>query len=240
MTTARDRVPAWRHVFKLDPDRPIGDEELGRICTSGTDAIMVGGSTGVTYTNTSELLGRIRKYEIPCVLEVSELGAVVPGFDRYLIPMVLNSSDSAWVVGQHRQGIERYGDYMPWDLLLAEGYIVLNGDSAVARLTEADVRLDAEGAAAYAQVADKLMRLPIVYVEYSGTFGDMETVARIRESVEHAALFYGGGICGPEEARKAAAVSDTVVVGNIVYRDLEAALATVEAVRTEASAEWKN
>ena len=41
-------VREWRHVFKLDPNKEITDEELDRICESGTDAIMVGGTDGVT------------------------------------------------------------------------------------------------------------------------------------------------------------------------------------------------
>ena len=36
----------WRHVFKLDPEREIGDERLDAVCTSGTDAVIVGGYDG--------------------------------------------------------------------------------------------------------------------------------------------------------------------------------------------------
>lgn len=73
------QLEQWRHVFKLDPDRELSDEALERICLSGTDAVMVGGSSGVTFDNTVDLLARIRRYEVPCVLEVSEQEAIVPG-----------------------------------------------------------------------------------------------------------------------------------------------------------------
>ncbi|WNS47067.1 heptaprenylglyceryl phosphate synthase [Paenibacillus sp. MMS20-IR301] len=228
----RQFIKPWRHVFKLDPDRELGDRELEAVCQSGTDAILVGGSTGVTYSNTVSLLARIRKYNLPCALEVSDLEAAVPGFDLYMIPMVLNTPDTSWILGQHRRAIERFGSLIPWDLLLAEGYIVLNEDSSVARLTGADCSLSAEGAAAYAQIADKLMNLPVVYLEYSGSFGDMETVREVREMVGHSQLFYGGGVTGASEAVQAAALCDTVVVGNIIYRDLEQALLTVQAVKS--------
>lgn len=231
MNSVQQMIEPWRHVFKLDPDRMISDEDLEAVCLSGTDAILIGGSTGVTYENTVDLLSRVRQYELPCALEVSELEAAVPGFDLYLIPMVLNSPDPAWIVGHHRRAIERYGFMIPWDLLLTEGYIVLNRDSSVARLTDAETAIEAEEAAAYAQVADKLMSLPIVYLEYSGRFGDMETVRTVREMVEEAQLFYGGGITSAEEAEQAAALCDTVVVGNIIYRDIDQALLTVEAVK---------
>lgn len=238
MNEMRQLIRPWRHVFKLDPDRALGDKELEAVCRSGTDAILVGGSTGVTYDNTVSLLERIRPYGLPCALEISDLEAAVPGFDLYMIPMVLNTADTSWILGHHRRAIERFGSLIPWELLLTEGYIVLNGDSSVARLTGADSSLDAAGAGAYAQIADKLMNLPVVYLEYSGAFGDMEIVREVREVVEHSQLFYGGGITGATEARQAAALCDTVVVGNIIYSDVEQALMTVQAVRETPQRDW--
>ncbi|XVL59618.1 heptaprenylglyceryl phosphate synthase [Paenibacillus amylolyticus] len=226
-----DMIKKWRHVFKLDPDREITDEELNLVCMSGTDAIIVGGSSGITYDNTVDLMSRVRRYELPCVLEVSNLEAVVPGFDGYLIPMVLNATDSKWMIGHHQQAIERYGYLIPWDLLIAEGYIVLNANSTVARLTGADTDLTTGAAVAYAQAAERLLNLPIVYMEYSGTFGDMELVGETYRQLDRAHLIYGGGIDDPEKAAQAAQVADTIVVGNIVYSDLNKALETVLAVK---------
>ncbi|WP_163859995.1 heptaprenylglyceryl phosphate synthase [Paenibacillus elgii] len=220
----------WKHVFKLDPDREIGDEALERICLSGTDAVMVGGSSGVTFDNTVDLLARIRRYEVPCVLEVSDTEAIVPGFDLFMIPIVLNAGDTQWIVGRHQQALKEYGAILDWDELVPEGYIILNGDSTAARLTEADVRLDAKDVEAYARIADRLFRCPIVYLEYSGMFGDMELVGRVKRLLSQARLFYGGGIDSPEKAREAAKAAHAVVVGNAVYDDLERALATVPAV----------
>ncbi|MHA0856153.1 heptaprenylglyceryl phosphate synthase [Paenibacillus sp. CMAA1364] len=223
-------MKSWRHVFKLDPDRKLDADSLDAICMSGTDAIMVGGSSGVTYENTVDLMSRIRRYELPCVQEVSHMEAIVPGFDLYLIPMVLNSSDPAWIVGHQQQAIDRFGYLIPWDLLVSEGYIVLNPDSTVAQLTLADTNLDQSSIVAYAQVADKLMSLPIVYLEYSGMFGDMDVVRAVQQEMTGAHLIYGGGIKDIHTATQAAAVSDTIVVGNIIYDDLALALQTVKAV----------
>lgn len=238
MNEMRQMIRPWRHVFKLDPDRVLGDKELAAVCQSGTDAIIVGGSTGVTYENTVSLLARIRQYDLPCALEISDLEAAVPGFDLYMIPMVLNTDDTSWILGHHRRAIERFGSLIPWELLLTEGYIVLNSDSSVARLTGADCSLDAAGAGAYAQIADKLMNLPVVYLEYSGRYGDLEIVREVREVVEHSQLFYGGGITGAEEAMHVAALCDTVVVGNIIYSNVEEALLTVQAVRDTPQIDW--
>ncbi|GJM73228.1 heptaprenylglyceryl phosphate synthase [Paenibacillus macerans] len=224
-------IASWRHVFKLDPDRPLDDRALEAVCLSGTDAIMVGGSSGVTYDNTVDLLSRVRRYEVSCVLEVSDLEAVVPGFDLYMIPIVLNAGHPDWLIGQHVRAIEKYSYMIPWEQLIPEGYIVLNPEATVAKVTAANAGLDAAQAGAYAQFADKLLGLAIVYAEYSGQLGDLELVSAMRRTLERSRLFYGGGITDAESARRAAAVCDTVVVGNAVYTDLEQALETVAAVK---------
>lgn len=217
----------WRHVFKLDPDRELTEEALERICSSGTHAVIVGGSTGVTFDNTVELLGRIRRYELPCVLEVSDLDAIVPGFDLYLIPIVLNASDPRWIVGNQMEAIREYGPMMPWEDIVPEGYVILNPASTAARLTGADTTLAAKDVLAYAKLCDRLLKLPVFYLEYSGTFGDMELVRRVAAGLERSRFFYGGGIDGLDKAREAAGAAHTIVVGNIVYEDLERALSTV-------------
>ncbi|WP_322906592.1 heptaprenylglyceryl phosphate synthase [Paenibacillus campi] len=227
----RDEINAWRHVFKLDPDRLLSDDDLEQICMSGTDAIMIGGSSGVTYDNTVDLMSRVRRYALPCVLEVSDLEAVVPGFDLYMIPLVLNTDDSRWMIGQHVLAIEQYSHLIPWELIVPEGYIVLHADCTVARLTGAHTALEADRASAYAQAAERLLRLPIVYIEYSGRFGDMELVADVRRATREARIFYGGGIVDANTARQAASYCDTIIVGNGVYGDLQQALATVAAVK---------
>ncbi|MBD0384118.1 heptaprenylglyceryl phosphate synthase [Paenibacillus sedimenti] len=225
-------ISKWKHVFKLDPDREISDEALDRLCQSGTDAIMVGGSTGVTFDNTVDLLARVRQYEVPVVLEISNQEAIVPGFDLFLIPVVLNANDPQWIVGQHHEALKEYGAILNWDEIVTEGYIILNSEATAARLTSSRTDLDAKDVTAYARMADKLFHMPIVYLEYSGVFGDMELVRRTRSVLEHARLIYGGGIDTLDKAQQAAEVADTIVVGNIIYNDLEQALQTVNIDRT--------
>jgi putative glycerol-1-phosphate prenyltransferase len=221
----------WRHTFKLDPDKTIGDEALEALCESGTDAIIVGGTYGVTYDNTLELMARVRRYAVPAVLEISSLDAVVPGFDAYFIPLVLNAGDPDWIFAPHVSGLKAYGSYIHWEEIFTEGYLIANPEASVAQLTKARPIADSDEAKAYAQVAANICRLPIVYVEYSGTYGDPELVRACRAGAEGAHLFYGGGIRTPQQAAEMAAIADTVVVGNVIYDDLQAALATVAAVK---------
>jgi len=222
----------WKHVFKLDPDRFIDDAALDALCTSGTDAILVGGSSGVTFDNTVDLMSRIRRYEVPCAFELSDPACGVPGFDGYFIPSVLNTKKTEWMIGHHVEALRDFGHLLPWESIVGEAYLVLNPNSTVARVTGAETNIGYSEAVAYSQVADRLWNIPVLYVEYSGTFGDMELLKRIKNGLRQAHLIYGGGINSPERAMEAAQSADTVVVGNIIYEDLDAALATVNAVKS--------
>ncbi|MBH5320662.1 heptaprenylglyceryl phosphate synthase [Paenibacillus sp. GSMTC-2017] len=221
----------WRHAFKLDPEKELSDEMLDALCTSGTDAIIVGGSSGVTFENTVDLMARIRRYELDCALEVTTLEGAVPGFDGYFVPLVLNTDKAEWIIGKQIEGLREFGSFVPWDETAAQGYIILNEEATAAKVTEAHTDLDEAGVISYVQMADRLMRLPVIYIEYSGKFGDMNILKRVRDKVEHGQLFYGGGIDTVDKAREAAQWAHTIVVGNIVYTDLNAALSTVEAVK---------
>jgi putative glycerol-1-phosphate prenyltransferase len=225
------QIRGWKHVFKLDPARSLQDDALERVCLSGTDAIIVGGSSDISYDNTVDLLSRIRKYELPCVLEISTLEAIVPGFDLYFIPVVLNAGNTEWITGQHQRALRDYGSLLRWEQMIPEGYVILNENCTAAALTEANCDLTEQDIMAYARMADKLFGMPIFYMEYSGVFGNMEWVQQAAKVIQGAQLFYGGGIDSPEKALQAAAAADTIVVGNVVYDNLEQAIATVDAVR---------
>lgn len=222
----------WKHVFKLDPDRAISDKDLELICESGTHAVMVGGSSGVTFDNTVDLLSRIRQYSLPCVLEISHRDAIVPGFDLYFIPIILNAQDPRWIVGEHHAAVREFGAMMHWDQIIPQGYVILNEQSQAAKVTEAQTKLDDKDVVAYARMAEHLFRFPIVYLEYSGIFGNMETVRQTANVLNKAQLFYGGGIDNLEKALQVSEVVDTIVVGNVIYDNIEQALETVKIVQT--------
>ncbi|ANU24012.1 heptaprenylglyceryl phosphate synthase [Planococcus donghaensis] len=221
---------SWQHVFKLDPAKEITDGHLERICKSGTDAILIGGSDNVTLDNVLHLAERVQRYQLPMVLEVSTIDSVAPGFDYYFIPTVLNSDNPLWVKGLHHQAIREYGEFLDWDELIPEGYCILNAECKAAKLTDAQTDLTAEDVLAYARLAEHFFRLPIFYMEYSGIFGNMELVEKVKGVLTKTHLFYGGGIDSADTAKKAFAFADTIVVGNIIYENIDKAIETVEAV----------
>ncbi len=224
-------ITEWKHVFKLDPDKEISDDDLEKICESGTDGILVGGSDNITEDNVLNLMSRIRRYLIPCVLEVSTAESIIPGFDLYFIPTVLNSNTTKWMMDLHHQAVKEYGEIMNWEEILVEGYCILNPDCKAAHLSEAKTDLSIEDVKAYARVAENMYHLPIFYLEYSGKLGDISVVEQTKKVLNKTKLFYGGGITTSEEAKKFAQFADVVVVGNVIYENLPAALKTVDAVK---------
>ncbi|MGG1401476.1 heptaprenylglyceryl phosphate synthase [Bacillus salipaludis] len=221
----------WRHVFKLDPNKQISDEHLEAICESGTDAVIVGGTDGVTLENVLDLMARIRKFAVPCVLEVSSVETVTPGFDLYFIPTILNSKDTKWITGLHHQAVKEFGDLMDWEEIVMEGYCIMNSECKAAKLTNAVTEITAEDVRAYAMMAEKMFQLPIFYLEFSGQYGQPEVVSDVKKVLEKATFFYGGGISTYEHAVEMAKFADVIVVGNVIYDDFKNALKTVQAVR---------
>lgn len=221
----------WQHVFKLDPEKTITDEQLERLCMSGTDAIIVGGSSGVTFENTVDLMARIRRYSLDCALEVSTLEGAVPGFDGYFVPFVLNTEQIDWLMLKQLEGLKQYGSFVPWESTAASGYIILNDECTAAKVSGANANLTSEDIEAYIWLADRLWHLPVIYLEYSGIFGDMELLRLAAVQTDHAQLFYGGGITCAEQAEQVARFAHTTVVGNIIYSDMERAIETVQAVK---------
>ena len=196
----------WRHVFKLDPAKEISDEALEKVCESGTDVILVGGTDGVTLDNVLDLLVRVRRFTVPIALEISTVESVTPGYDYYFIPTVLNSDDPKWIKNLHHEAIKEYGDIMVWEELVAEGYCILNPDCKVAKQTGANTDLSVDDVIAYARLAENFFKLPVFYVEYSGIYGDIEMVRAVKNELTNTKLFYGGGITSAKQAEEMAQV----------------------------------
>lgn len=224
-------VSQWRHAFKLDPNKVISHEDLELICESGTDAIIVGGTDGVTLEKVLDLMARIRRYTVPCVLEVSNIESITPGFDLYFIPTVLNTDDPKWITGLHHQAVKEYGELMDWEEILVEGYCILNKDCKAAKQTGANTDLTVDDVAAYAMMAEKMFHMPIFYLEYSGAYGDPNLVETVKDMLTDTKLFYGGGITSAARAKEMGQYADVIIVGNIIYDDIKEAMKTVEAVK---------
>ncbi|WP_090398808.1 heptaprenylglyceryl phosphate synthase [Natribacillus halophilus] len=226
-----EEIKSWRHAFKIDPARPLSERWIADICESGTDAIIVGGTEGATIDNVTECLAAVRRFSVPCVLEVTELESLSPGFDAYFIPVVLNAHNPAYISGLHQQALKAHGQFLKTAEVIGEGYCILNRDSSAARRTNADAALDLDDIVAFSRFSESVLRMPIFYLEYSGTYGNVDVLKKVSQILEEAQLFYGGGIQTPEQAAEIATWADTVIVGNAIYEDKEEALKTVNVVK---------
>lgn len=220
----------WKHIFKLDPAKEISDKHLGMICESGTDAIIVGGTDNVTLDGVLDLLTRIRRYNLPCILEISTMEAIAPGFDHYFIPMVMNSKTKKWMMDMQHQAIKQYRELMNWNEIFFEGYCILHQDAKAFTHTNSFMPDDGD-VMAYAYMAEHVFHLPIFYMEYSGKYGDPKLVEQVKSELESTLLFYGGGIENESQAREMKKHADVIIVGNSIYTDIEEAMKTVKAVR---------
>ncbi|QLG60469.1 phosphoglycerol geranylgeranyltransferase [Halorarum salinum] len=224
----------WDHVLKVDPDKELhADDTFEDVCATGTDAIEIGGTLDVTADKMRRVVDACEAYDVPLYQEPSNPGVVIDSdaLDGYLVPTVFNAGDPFWVTGAHKEWV-RIDDDLDWERTHTEAYVVLNPEASVARLTDADCDLGADDVAAYARVAERMFGQDLVYVEYSGTFGDVEVVGAARDALDDATLFYGGGIHDYESAREMGAHADTIVVGDLLHDEgVDAVRETVEGVR---------
>jgi len=224
----------WDHVLKVDPDKELhADETFEDVAATGTDALEIGGTMDVTSEKMQRVIDACAAHDVPIYQEPSNPGVVIDheALEGYLVPTVLNAGDPFWITGAHKEWA-RIDDDLDWERTHTEAYIVLNPEAAVAEYTDADCDLGADDVAAYAEVADRMFGQEIVYMEYSGTYGDTETVAAAAGTVDDATLFYGGGVRDYESAREMGSHADVVVVGDLLHDEgCEAVRETVEGAK---------
>jgi phosphoglycerol geranylgeranyltransferase len=220
-------------VTKLDPDKQLKPGDIDVIAASGTDALMLSGTLNVTKENLTVLLKQVKSYNLPLVMEPATPEAILmQGIDYVFVPSVVNSTDTQWIIGKHRLWVQAQKGKIPWDFIVPEAYIVLNPDSSVGKITKAICNLKPEEVAAYTALADHFFRFPVVYIEYSGTYGDPNVVKAASDVIDKSILYYGGGINSAEKAAQMSKYADTIVVGNAVYDQGAAVLkATVDAIQ---------
>jgi len=223
----------WVHVTKLDPDKQLKPGDIDAIAASGTDALMLSGTLNVTAENLVLLQKQVKVYDLPLIMEPADPRAVLmQGIDYVFVPSVLNTTDVVWVVGKHQAWVRQQQGKIPWDSIVPEAYIVLNPDSSVGKVTKAVCDLEPDDVAAYATVADSYFHFPIVYIEYSGMYGNPAVVKAASRAVNRSVLYYGGGINSAEKAAEMSKYADTIVVGNAIYDQGAAVLkATVDAIQ---------
>lgn len=215
-----------KHIFKLDPDKEIDDDNLTRICESGTDLIIVGGTDGVTETKVLNLLARVRRFFVPVALEISNTESVVPGFDHYIIPAVINTKHLKYRDGILIEALKAFDHLIDFDELTLMPYLIFNENCKAFKHAECTPITD-DYIKHYVQLIDKMYAQKYMYIEFSGTLADVKTLETIHRYNESTHIIYGGGIQSREDFVERVPFADSIVVGNLIYEDIEAAINTV-------------
>ncbi len=235
----RRRAHARLHMTLLDPEKQSA-EEAGRIAgtaaKNGTDAIMIGGSTGVTQEKVDATVLAIKAAaKVPTILFPGSAANLSRHADALYFMSLLNSRDPRLIVGEQRRAAPIV---KAWGLeTIPMAYLVVEPGMRAGEVGRADPipRSKPEVAVEYA-LAAQMLGMKLVYLEAGSGAPDPVPSAMIRavRASLDIPLVVGGGIRTAEAAGTVAhAGADIVVTGTIVERtkDGETLRRIIEAVK---------
>ncbi len=227
------------HVALIDPDKQPASkagEMAKHMKEAGTDAIFIGGSTGVTEQNMSETAIAIREASgLPVIIFPGSADAISDDVDALLFMSMMNSTDLKMVMGSQvyaapyikKLGIET----------IPMGYVIVEPGMKVGEVGKANLvkRDDIKSAIAYA-LACEMLGMDLLYLE-AGSGADKpvppEMIRAVKDSIS-IPLIIGGGIRTPEAAKAAReAGADIIVTGTLIEQcdDLSKLTAVVKAAK---------
>jgi phosphoglycerol geranylgeranyltransferase len=210
------------HMTLLDPDKQSANDAArlaGTAERAGSDAIMVGGSTGVTPDKVDRTVLAIKAaVRIPTILFPASAGNLSRHADALYFMSLLNSRDPQLIVGEQRRAaplVKR------WKLeTIPMAYLIVEPGMRAGEVGHADTipRTKPEIAVEYA-LAAQLFGMKLVYLE-AGSGAPAPPPAAMIGAVKGAIsipLVVGGGIRTADAARGVArAGADIVVTGTVV------------------------
>lgn len=210
------------HMTLLDPAKqdPEHAAKMASVAEGmGTDAIMVGGSTGVTQENLdATILAIKKKVKVPVIYFPSGAHAISPYADAMYFMSMLNSTTVENVILQQVKGapIVKMIKVEP----ISMGYIIVEPGMKVGEVGKARPipRADPKTAAAYALAAE-YMGMKLVYLEAGSGAPEavpLDMIAAVKKTIT-VPLIVGGGIRDAQTAEKVRlAGADIVVTGTVV------------------------
>lgn len=211
------------HLTLIDPasQTPERAAEMALAAVEGgTDAIMIGGSTGASGTLLDETVMRIKeKVDVPTILFPGNSAGLSSYADAVFFMSLLNSRDINYIVTNqvlgapmiYRSGIEP----------ISMAYLVVEPGGTVGWVGDAKLipRKKPELAIAYA-LAGKYLGMHYTYLEAgSGANSPVspEMIGAVKKALGDSMLIVGGGIRDGESAKLCAkAGADMIVTGTIV------------------------
>jgi phosphoglycerol geranylgeranyltransferase len=213
------------HMTLIDPDKqdPVEAGRMaGKAVELGSDAIMIGGSTGVDQENLDGTVNRIKEnVDVPTILFPGGAHTISRYADAIYFMSILNSKSVKNVIGEQRKAslvIKKLGiEPIPM------GYLIIEPGMTVGEVGEASlIPRDDPGAAVEYALAGQYLGMKLIYLEAgSGAPAPVpqEMISMVKGELD-VPLVIGGGIRNPEDAGMVAkAGADIVVTGTIVELD---------------------
>ncbi|MFP3871568.1 MAG: geranylgeranylglyceryl/heptaprenylglyceryl phosphate synthase [Candidatus Aenigmatarchaeota archaeon] len=210
------------HMGLIDPDEQSA-EEAGRLALAleemGSDAVMVGGSTGITQEKLDKTVKAMKnKIESPVIHFPTEAGAISPHVDAIYFMSMLNSKDLNKVIGEQVLGapyIKKTG-IQP----LPMGYVVVEPGMTVGEVGDADpIPRGEPRKAVNFGLAAQYLGMELFYLEAGSGAPEpvpTEMIELCKENID-IPLIVGGGIREPEQARELTkAGADVIVTGTVL------------------------
>lgn len=209
------------HLTLIDPEK-VTTQQASKIVensrSSGTSAIMIGGSTFVSQSHLDEIVKTIKDaVKLPTILFPNNITGISQYADAIWFMSLLNSTDTYFVIGAQVLGaplVKKYGlEPIPM------GYVIV-GEGGTAGIMGKAIAVPynkPELAAAHA-LAGQYLGMHFVYLE--GGSGAKEPVPpEMIRAVKHfidVPVLVGGGIRTKDQAfTVASAGADAIVTGNI-------------------------
>jgi len=210
------------HMTLIDPEK-VSIAQASSIAdnakSSGTSAIMIGGSTFDSQEHLDEVVKTIKQeVDLPTILFPNNITGITPYADAIWFMSLLNSVDPYFLIGAQILGaplVKKYGlEPIPM------GYVIV-GDGGTAGVVGKAIPIPynkPELAAAHA-LAGKYLGMRFIYLE--GGSGAKTPVPpemiRIVKTFSEAYLIVGGGIRTKEQAMVASSAgADIIVTGNLI------------------------
>ncbi len=210
------------HMTLIDPDKQSPEEAAKialKVKQAGTDAIMVGGSTGINNDNLDATAKAIKEAsELPTIYFPAGPNALSKEVDAMFFMSMVNSADPFFVI-KAQAGASMYIKKMGIEPM-PMGYIVIEPGMKVGMVGKADLikQNEYEKAVGYA-LACEMLGMNFVYLEAgsgAGTPVPLAMITAVRQAIS-IPLIVGGGIRTPEAAKAARkAGANAIVTGTFV------------------------
>ncbi len=221
------------HMGLIDPaeQEPSEAADIAEVLEEvGSDAVMIGGSTGLKVESVDETVKEIKnRVSLPVILFPTSAGTISPRADAIYFMSMLNSLDRQKIIGEQVKGARIVRDAGLEPLSMA--YLVVEPGMTVGRVGNADMipRDQVDLAVSYS-LAAQYLGMRFVYLEAgSGASSPVpaEMIKEVRSTID-IPLFVGGGIRTKQQALEVTEAGADIVVTGTVIEETEDIKNTIE------------